>query len=281
MAACIRPAWGVPILQKREPNGLAREVNTKCEFAYKFYYFIFEMSSVLLNIILHKYSNFTCLILSLQQFSNFIYNFTIIFSCKFCIFIFRFLKIFTYTFYKSICISLNNFLVKFSICLCSYRRDRWTSKHLPYTLQVNFGDVRFELLFKTKAVLRRKLMKKIENHLEVVDGALGLRYPDGSLVSSRFVHVNGGTVAVFIRDCVGANGFGSDRVTYENHVVTCAYSNTRGHSKEKLMAIKVATAQDRDFVANELNLTEIDVVSLANGIAQWRNSDFWWTKFTK
>ena len=78
-----------------------------------------------------------------------------------------------------------------------------------------------------------------------------------------------GVVNVFIRDSVGADGFGTDRVTYENHVVTCAYSNTRGHSKEKLMAIKIATAQDRDFVVNELNLTEVDVVSLANGIGGW------------
>ena len=122
-------------------------------------------------------------------------------------------------FFKRICINSKNFLVKFFICVGSYCRCKWASKPQKYSLQVHFGDVRFELLFKTEAVLRRKLMKKIESHLEAVEGALGLRQPNGSLLSSRFVQVNGGTVEVFLRDSVGSSVFGSDRVSYENHVI--------------------------------------------------------------
>ena len=119
-------------------------------------------------------------------------------------------------------------------------------------------------------ILRKKLERKIADQLEVEPGSIGLSRNDGLMITSRYWYINGQTVNAFVRDSVGNDGNAArDRGDYSSHVVTCAYSNTRGHSKEKLMAIKIATAQDRDFVANELNLTEIDVVQLANGIGGW------------
>ena len=100
MAACIRPAWGVPILQKREPNGLAREVNKKFDFENKLYNFCYESFSIFLEFIYHKFSNFASLsvILFSQKFSNFVNNFIKILFHKFFLLNFRFLKIFRFMF---------------------------------------------------------------------------------------------------------------------------------------------------------------------------------------
>ena len=251
------------------PSGKAqvvREIRLLCQ--ERMFKVDFDFDYTILNFIFTFLGVFS--LIFPHTFFNIILKFFIIFPKQFLYFKCVFLKIFSHKIFNFIYITLKSCSLSFSNfirCYGSYHR--WSSQYPKNTLPINFGELKFELKFKTEVVLRRKLMKKIETHLEVVHGALGLRYLDGSLITSRFINVNRGTVDVFIRDCVGAGVSPSDRVTYENHVVTCAYSNTRGHSNEKLMAIKIATAQDRDFVANELNLTEIDVVSLANGIGGW------------
>ena len=66
-----------------------------------------------------------------------------------------------------------------------------------------------------------------------------------------------------------ALGFDGNDNTLEKHVITCSYSNTRGSSAEKLLAIELETNADRDFMATELNLRENDVNKLTENLGVW------------
>ena len=54
-----------------------------------------------------------------------------------------------------------------------------------------------------------------------------------------------------------------------DNVITCSYSNTDGSAQDKLMAIELETAGDRDFMATELNLRSGDTSILTNRIGAW------------
>ena len=66
-------------------------------------------------------------------------------------------------------------------------------------------------------------------------------------------------------DQIDANLAGDDT----ENVITCSYSNTDGSAYDKLMAIELETAGDRDFMATELNLKAEDASILTNRLGAW------------